>query len=108
MLLTQKVAFNSPVWFNVGCDRLEPRSGRAELALGSGDGRRAVRGDGLQESAVLGVLHQCGGRLAGLDPDAGEDRGHAVQVGLGNGNEFVVAARLDGVAVGRRAGERDR
>jgi ribonucleoside-diphosphate reductase alpha chain len=24
MLLTQKVAFNSPVWFNVGCDRLEP------------------------------------------------------------------------------------
>ena len=22
MLLTQKVAFNSPVWFNVGCDRL--------------------------------------------------------------------------------------
>jgi ribonucleoside-diphosphate reductase alpha chain len=26
MLVTQKVAFNSPVWFNVGCDRLEPKS----------------------------------------------------------------------------------
>lgn len=26
MLLNQKVAFNSPVWFNVGCDRLEPES----------------------------------------------------------------------------------
>jgi ribonucleoside-diphosphate reductase alpha chain len=26
MLVTQKVAFNSPVWFNVGCDRLEPNS----------------------------------------------------------------------------------
>src|SRR6202789_16400 len=26
MLLTQKAAFNSPVWFNVGCDRLEPLS----------------------------------------------------------------------------------
>src|SRR3954453_17779874 len=26
MLLTQKVAFNSPVWFNVGCDRLAPNS----------------------------------------------------------------------------------
>ena len=26
MLLMQKVAFNSPVWFNVGCDRLEPQS----------------------------------------------------------------------------------
>jgi ribonucleoside-diphosphate reductase alpha chain len=24
MLLAQMVAFNSPVWFNVGCDRLEP------------------------------------------------------------------------------------
>ncbi len=31
--------------------------GRTELALGSGDGGRAVRGDGLQESAVLGLLH---------------------------------------------------
>jgi ribonucleoside-diphosphate reductase alpha chain len=26
MLLTQRVAFNSPVWFNVGCDRLEPQA----------------------------------------------------------------------------------
>jgi ribonucleoside-diphosphate reductase alpha chain len=26
MLITQKAAFNSPVWFNVGCDRLEPDS----------------------------------------------------------------------------------
>jgi len=26
LLLNQKVAFNSPVWFNVGCDRLEPLS----------------------------------------------------------------------------------
>ena len=26
MLLAQKAAFNSPVWFNVGCDRLEPDS----------------------------------------------------------------------------------
>ena len=26
LLLNQKVAFNSPVWFNVGCERLEPNS----------------------------------------------------------------------------------
>ena len=26
MLVTQRVAFNSPVWFNVGCDRLEPEA----------------------------------------------------------------------------------
>ncbi|HXS76496.1 MAG TPA: vitamin B12-dependent ribonucleotide reductase [Terracidiphilus sp.] len=29
MLLTQKVAFNSPVWFNVGCDRMEPHAAGA-------------------------------------------------------------------------------
>jgi ribonucleoside-diphosphate reductase alpha chain len=26
LLVNQRVAFNSPVWFNVGCDRLEPNS----------------------------------------------------------------------------------
>ncbi len=26
LLITQKAAFNSPVWFNVGCERLEPNS----------------------------------------------------------------------------------
>src|SRR5207302_883934 len=26
ILIQQKAAFNSPVWFNVGCDRLEPES----------------------------------------------------------------------------------
>jgi ribonucleoside-diphosphate reductase alpha chain len=26
LLVTQKMAFNSPVWFNVGCDALEPNS----------------------------------------------------------------------------------
>jgi len=26
LLIQQKAAFNSPVWFNVGCDRLEPNS----------------------------------------------------------------------------------
>ena len=26
ILVQQKAAFNSPVWFNVGCDRLEPLS----------------------------------------------------------------------------------
>ncbi|HWZ00949.1 MAG TPA: hypothetical protein VNX17_07715, partial [Edaphobacter sp.] len=26
LLVNQKVAFNSPVWFNVGCDKLEPNS----------------------------------------------------------------------------------
>jgi ribonucleoside-diphosphate reductase alpha chain len=29
LLLNQKMAFNSPVWFNVGCDRIEPNSDAA-------------------------------------------------------------------------------
>ncbi len=33
-LVGQYTAFNSPVWFNVGCDRLEPNSHIEELALG--------------------------------------------------------------------------
>ena len=36
LLLNQKVAFNSPVWFNVGCDRLRAQLRRPELALESG------------------------------------------------------------------------
>src|SRR5580698_6952236 len=87
MLLTQKVAFNSPVWFNVG-----------------GDGRRDVRSDRLSQSAVLGLLYQFGRRFAGFDSDAGQDRRHAVQVGLGHGNEPVDDSRVEGNALRRRRG----
>jgi ribonucleoside-diphosphate reductase alpha chain len=38
MLLTQKVAFNSPVWFNVGCDRLEPHASGANWHWDSATG----------------------------------------------------------------------
>src|ERR1700728_1270190 len=44
MLLTQCVAFNSPVWFNVGCSRM--RAGRA------GTGMRLRVGWYLQERAI--------------------------------------------------------
>ena len=33
---------------------------------------------------VLGLLHQLGRRLDGVDPQAGQDRGHALQVRLGH------------------------
>ena len=35
-------------------------------------------------AAVLGLLHQLGAGHDGLDPDAGADRGHAVQVRIGH------------------------
>ncbi len=42
---------------------------------------------------MLGLLHQRGGRLAGLDLTLAQDRGHAVQVGLGHGDESVSSLR---------------
>ena len=53
LLVYQKAAFNSPVWFNVGFEKAP---------------------------AVLGVLHQLGAGHDGVDPRPGEDRGDAVQV----------------------------
>ena len=35
ILVRQYAAFNSPVWFNVGCDRIEPNSDAPQLALES-------------------------------------------------------------------------
>ena len=55
LLLRQKAAFNSPVWFNVGVEDAPP---------------------------VLGLLHQLGRRLDGEHPRTGQDRGHALQVRL--------------------------
>ena len=104
MLLTQKVAFNSPVWFNVGCDRLEPRVRRPELALGCGHRRREVLRHRLSQSAVLGLLHQRRRRLARLHPHPRQDRGHALQVGIGHGHQSLLHPRLHGTVVGRRHG----
>ena len=94
MLLTQKVAFNSPVWFNVGCDRLEPESDGQNWHWDPATGGVQLCRDRLSQSAVLGLLHQFRRRFAGLDSDPGQDRRHAVQVGLGNGNQPVIHPRL--------------
>src|ERR1039458_2290282 len=56
---------------------------RSELALEPGHPGGRVQHQRLLEAAVLRLLHQLGGRLAGLHPDPGQDRGHALQVGIG-------------------------
>ncbi len=61
MLLTQRVAFNSPVWFNVGCDRLEPDADGQNWHWDAPSGGVVFSRHGLSESAVLRLLHQCGG-----------------------------------------------
>ena len=71
------VCFNSPVWFNVGLE---------------------------EQPAVLGVLHQRGRRHDAVDPRAGQDRGHAVQVGLGHRLEPVDPALVARAPRRRRHG----
>jgi ribonucleoside-diphosphate reductase alpha chain len=88
MLLTQKVAFNSPVWFNVGCDRLEPDAAGLNWHW---------------DPATGGVRYSATGYH---NPDLGQDRGDAVQVGLRHGNQPVVDPRLQGDPVWRRPGLR--
>ncbi len=92
ILLHQMAAFNSPVWFNVGCDRIEPNSdaqnwhwnpelGRVEFATA---GYRNPQCSACFINSVKDSLDSI------LDP--GQDRGHAVQVGIGHGHESFDAA----------------
>ena len=106
ILVQQKAAFNSPVWFNVGCDRLEPLSDAQNWHWNIEKGTGGIFDHGLQSAAVLGVLHQLGERFAGFHPDAGQDRRHAVQVGQRHRHQSFRAARLDGRAFRRRIGQR--
>jgi hypothetical protein len=64
LLLQQTAVFNSPVWFNVGCDRIEPDSD-AQLTLECSGTARGIRCHGLQDAAVFGMLHQLGTRFTG-------------------------------------------
>ena len=99
LMLTQKACFNSPVWFNVGVkeargygwyyDEATDRFGKLE--------------DRPDEAAVLGLLHQLGARQPGIHPRSGQDRRHAVQVGLGHGHQSFHAARGRSHSFRRRA-----
>ena len=80
LMLTQKACFNSPVWFNVGVD--EARGYGFYYDEATGQGREAE--EGRIASAVLGVLHQLGEGFARIHSRSGQDRRHAVQVGIGH------------------------
>ena len=55
-------------------------------------------------AAVLGLLHQLGPGHDGLDPDAGADRGDAVQVRIGHRHQPVADPLVEGAAGRRRHG----
>ena len=102
LLLTQKAAFNSPVWFNVGCDRLEPNSDAQNWHWNAHSCAVEFSVTGYQQAAVLGLLHQFGSGFAGQHPDPRQDRGHALQVGIRRWLEPFEHPRLHGNPFGRR------
>ncbi len=64
LLVNQKAAFNSPVWFNVGCDRLEPNSDAQNWHWDAEQGKVAFSVTGYSKPAVLRLLHQLRAGLA--------------------------------------------
>ncbi len=58
LLLNQKVAFNSPVWFNVGCDRLEPNSDAQNWHWNPHTCAIEFSVTGYTQAPVLRLLHQ--------------------------------------------------
>ena len=106
MLLTQKAAFNSPVWFNVGCDRLEPEA----------DGQNwhwdPVTG-GVQYAATGYRNPQCSACFINAVDDSldsimtlAKTEGMLFKWGSGTGTNLSSLRGVDGAAVGRRAGQR--
>ena len=98
LMLTQKACFNSPVWFNVGVKEARGYGwyyDEATDAIKQAGSRR-------DQAAVLGLLHRFGEGFARIDSRPGEDRRHAVQVGLGHGHQPVGAARRGRDPFGRR------
>ena len=77
ILVYQKAAFNSPVWFNCGFEKAPQCSACFINSVAGHDG---------------------------LDPDAGADRRHAVQVRVGHGHEPVADPLVEGAARRRRHG----
>ena len=92
ILVRQYAAFNSPVWFNVGCDRIEPNSDAQNWHWNPKPGTRRVRRHRLHHAAVLRLLHQLGERFARFHPHPGQDRRHALQVGIRHRHQSFPAA----------------
>ena len=77
------------------------RSARLRLVLGRGR-REGQQAGGPDAAAMLGLLHRLGEGFARIDSRSGQDRRHAVQMGLGHGLQPVDAARRRRDSFGRR------
>jgi ribonucleoside-diphosphate reductase alpha chain len=96
LMLTQKACFNSPVWFNVGVR--EARGYGWVYDRAAGRIRKLEAGQRIGRSARPASSTRSG--FAGVDSRPGQDRGHAVQVGLGTGTNLSPLREEDAVLSG--------
>ena len=106
LLLHQYAAFNSPVWFNVGCDRLEPNSDAANWHWNPQLGR-------VEFSATGYKTPQCSACFINSVQDTMESiltlaktEGMLFKWGSGTGTNLSTASRLHGKALRRRHRQR--
>jgi ribonucleoside-diphosphate reductase alpha chain len=97
LMLTQKACFNSPVWFNVGVK--EARG----YGWSTTRSRRHQEAGRAKPAAMLGLLHRFGEGFARIHSGPGQDRGHAVQVGLGHRHQSCRRCAKRRHPLGRRA-----
>ncbi len=87
MCLHQYGSFNSPVWFNVGLyHQYGIKGSRGNYHWDPEDRRHPPPHDSLRISPGLRLLHSVGRRQHGGHHAPRDERGHAVQIRVGDGN----------------------
>ena len=89
LMLTQKASFNSPVWFNVGVSEARGYGWCYEETTDSI--RKLIKGESRPQCSACFINSVK--ELPRIHSRSRQDRGHALQVGLGHRHEPLVAAR---------------
>ena len=106
MLLTQKVAFNSPVWFNVGCDRLEPDAEGQNWHWDPATGGVRYSATGYHNPQCSACfINSVDDSMDGI-MDLARTEAMLFKFGSGTGTNFSSAALQQGIRLRRRHGQR--
>ena len=106
MLLTQKVAFNSPVWFNVGCDRLEPDAEGQNWHWDPATGGVRYSATGYHNPQCSACfINSVEDSMSGI-MDLARTEAMLFKFGSGTGTNFSSSAFQQGIRLGRRHGQR--
>ena len=96
LLIRQYAAFNSPVWFNVGCDRIEPNSDATNWHWNTATEQDCrIRRNRLHAPAVFSLLHQLYEESLDSILTLAKTEGMLFKWGSGTGDQSLPAAQLD-------------